>query len=177
MSLEAIDSYFEYVTARMLVINSARQMVGISDASDWPPKQVVMEAFYLLVVGERTASSSFWSPAVPVVTDLLQWQWLIAGTDLTKGQVGRSRGDRYRTNTTMRSELRKASWPWWAPKKSWAVIGNTPSGLALQGTAVSPAEQIWFGPLSFTSRVDKVSGSVYGVAAVNLSSMEVPITA
>src|SRR4029077_9669131 len=124
MALEAIDSYFQYVNNRMVTINPNRNVVGISDAMDWPPKTVILEAFYLLSMGQKTAKDTFWSPTVPVITDLLQWTWLIAGTDLTKGTVGRSRGDRYRTDITMRTELRQASYPWWCPKQTFTVLGN-----------------------------------------------------
>lgn len=176
--LDVVDSYFEYVAGRMVTINPIRQMVGVSDAMDWPVKNVVLEAFYLLVLGQRAAGSkAFWSPTVSVFTHALQWTWIIAGTDLTQGKVGRSRGDRYRTNMTMREELVNATYPWFAQKQTWAVIGSTPAGLALQGTPVVPSEQIWWTPPTFQNRVDEKSGLIYGSATVQVTAMEPAVLA
>jgi hypothetical protein len=153
-------------------------MVGIVDAMDWPPNSVKLESFYLLVLGQKPViGKSFWSAAIPVVVHTLQWTWMIVGSDLVSGKVGRSRGDRYRTNLTMRQELLKATYPWFCQKQSWAVQGNTPSGLALQGTPVVPSEYVWWSPLTFLNRLDKDSGVVYGAATVQLTDMTEMITA
>jgi len=147
------------------------------DAADWPPKQIVMEAFYLLTLGEKPiVGKSFWSAASPVVVHTLQWTWLIQGSDLTSGKIGRNRGDRYRTNMTMREELLKATYPWFTQKQTWTVQGNTPSGIALQGTPVVPSESIWWNQPTFLNRIDRESGLVYGTATLQLTDMTETIT-
>jgi hypothetical protein len=161
----------------MATINPDRQVIGISDAMDWPQKGVVNNAFYLLVLGQRPITGkSFWSAAIPVVVHELQWVWLIAGSDLTQGKVGRSRGDRYRTNLTMRGELLQANYAWWCEKQEWSVTGNTPNGLALTPTELSPIENVWWTPLTFLNRMDKDTGVAYGAASVQLTDMTAEIT-
>jgi hypothetical protein len=171
--LAAIDSYFEYMAAGIKQVNPARQVVGISDAMDWPPKNVIMNAFYLLILGERgITGKSFWSSAIPVIVHTLQWTWIIQGSDLTKGTIGRSRGDRYRTNITMREELLKATFQaWFTEKLDWSVVGNTPAGLALESNPKTPAEYFWWTSLTFLNRLDRDSGVVYGAATVQVTDM------
>jgi hypothetical protein len=171
--LDAVDSYFEYMNHNLVAVNPNRKVIGVSDALDWPPKTIIMEAFYLLVMGSRSMSSkSFWSSAVPVQVHTLQWTWIIQGSDLTQGKIGRSRGDRYRTNMLMRDELLAATMQaWWTPKLSWSVQGNTPSGVALQSAPLTPAENVWWTPLTFLNRVDRESGVIYGAATVQLTDM------
>jgi len=171
--IDAIDSYFKFMEAGIATANPNRKVIGISDAMDWPPKQIVLEAFYLLVIGERPLTGkSFWSSAVPTVVHTLQWTWVIAGTDLTQQKVGRSRGDRYRTNLLMRDELIAATQSqWWTEKKQWSVQGNTPSGLVLSSNSLNPTEQVWFTPLTFLNRQDRESGTVYGAATVQVTDM------
>lgn len=146
------------------------------EAMDWPPKNIVLQAFYLLVLGQRQVGKSFWSPTVPVYTHTLQWTWIISGTDLTQGVVGRSRGDRYRTDMTMKEELLQASWPWFAPKTQWSVVGSTPAGLALTSTPLNPPETMWFTQPAFVSHVDKTSGMTTGTATIYLTDMDKQIT-
>lgn len=176
--LRAVDTYFEYVAGRMKsLVNPDRQVVGVSDAMDWPPKTVIFEAFYLLVLGQKPINGkSFWSPSTPVLVHTLQWTWMIRGSDLSGNKVGRSRGDRYRTNMTMRSELLKATYPWFAQKQNWTVQGGTPSGLSLLGTPVVPSEYIWWSPLQFLNKVDADPGMVYGAATLQLTDMTETIT-
>jgi hypothetical protein len=177
--INAVDSYFEYVANRMAtIVNPARKVVGVSDAMDWPPKTVLFEAFYLLVLGQKPViGKSFWSAAIPVLVHTLQWTWMIQGTDLSGNKVGRSRGDRYRTNMKMRQELLKATYPWFCQKQEWSVQGTTPSGLALQGTPVVPSEFVWWSPLTFLNRIDSDPGLIYGAATVQLTDMTEMITA
>jgi hypothetical protein len=166
------------MAAGIVTVNPNRKVIGISDAMDWPPKNVIPEAFYLLVLGSRGITGrSFWSSAIPVQVHTLQWVWLIIGSDLTQGKIGRGRGDRYRTNMKMRDELLAATQgAWWTPKLHWSVLGNTPSGLALESTPVSPAENVWWTPLTFLNRIDQTSGTVYGAASVQVTDMTRELT-
>ena len=177
--LYALDTYFEYVANRMAnVVNPNRKVVAIMDAADWPSKQILMESFYLLVLGQKPIQDkSFWSSEISVYAHTLQWTWLIQGADLTQGKIGRNRGDRYRTNMTMREELIKATYPWFTGKQKWSVVGNTPSGIALEGTLVTPAESIWWTKPTFLNRVDRESGIVYGTGTVQVVDMTETVTA
>jgi hypothetical protein len=151
-------------------------MVAVMDAMDWPAKPVSFENFYLLTLGQRPLGKEFWSGTVPVLAHTLQWTWMISGTDLRTGKVGRSRGDRYRTNMTMREELLGASWPWFTEKLSWAVQGSSPSGLVLQSQSLNPREFMWWTELTFMNRIDRESGILYGTATLYLTDMDAAIT-
>jgi hypothetical protein len=172
--VDAIDSYFQAIEAGILAANANRKVIGIMDGMDWPPKTIQMEAFYLLVLGSRGISSkSFWSSANPVLVHTLQWTWVIAGSDLTSGKIGRSRGDRYRTNMQMRDELIVATQAvWWTQKYEWSITGNTPSGIALQNTPLNPPEFVWWTPLVFLNRQDREAGVIYGAATVQVTDIE-----
>lgn len=172
--IDAIDSYFQIIQQGINVANPNRKVIGVIDAMDWPPKNVILEAFYLLVLGARGINGkSMWSSAVPSFVHTLQWVWVIQGSDLTSGKVGRSRGDRYRTNITMRDELVVATQQaWWTEKLQWSVQGNTPSGLALQSASLNPKEYLWWSPLTFLNRQDRESGTIYGAAQVQVTDIE-----
>lgn len=171
--IDCVDSYFQIMAQNIQLVNPARKVIGVSDAMDWPPKNVILEAFYLLVIGQRgLTSKSMWSSAVPTYVHELQWVWIIAGSDLTAGKVGRSRGDRYRTNMIMRDELVAATQSaWWTEKLQWSVTGSTPSGLALQSQSLNPKDYVWWTPLVFLNRLDKESGVVYGSATVQVTDI------
>lgn len=172
--IDVVDSYFEFLSAGIAAANPNRKVIGVMDAMDWPPKNVVLEAFYLLVMGARgITGKGFWSSANPTYVHTLQWTWIIAGSDLTQGKIGRSRGDRYRTNMTMRDELVVATQSaWWTEKQQWSVVGNTPSGVALKAQSLSPKEFVWWTPFTFLNRQDKESGLIYGAASVQITDME-----
>lgn len=174
--IDAIDTYFSYVANRMnTIVNPQRQMIGCSDAMDWPPKNVIPEACYLLYLGARPITGkSFWSVEITTVVHTVQWVWLIIGADLTQGKIGRNRGDKYRTNMQMRDELTHATYPWFTMKNSYSVLGSTPTGLALQATPVSPVEDIWWTSLTFLNRIDQTSGVVYGAASAQITDMGKP---
>jgi len=172
--IDAIDSYFEFMEAGIIAVNANRKVIGIMDAMDWPPKTVQLESFYLLVLGARgLTGKSAWSSAIPTYVHTLQWTWIIAGSDLTQGKIGRSRGDRYRTNITMRDELVVATQSaWWTQKLQWTIRGNTPSGVVLSSTPLSPSEFLWWGPLTFLNKQDRESGTIFGAATVQITDME-----
>lgn len=172
--LDAMDSYFEYMLTGIRAVNPNRKVIGIVDAMDWPPKDIQMEAFYLLLLGARgITGKGFWSPTNPTYVHSVQWVWLVAGSDLTQGKIGRSRGDRYRTNLMMRDELIVATLgAWWTEKMDWQVVGNTPSGVALKSKSKNPSEFIWWTPLVFLNRQDREAGVIYGAASVQITDME-----
>lgn len=156
----------------MQTINPARQLLGVMSAQDWPPKQVKFEAFYMLVLGQSPAPRSAWSPSVPIVGHEIQFVWLITGSDVQAGQVGRNRGDRYRTDMTMKEELEKALYPGFTEKLSWSVSGQSITNLQLTSVSESPKEFIrWRTPPVFVTKVDKASGVIYGSAAFRMTEM------
>lgn len=169
--MSAVDSHFRWVLGRMATINPTRQVFGIMNSQDWPPQQIRFESFYLLSLGEEPVGKSFDSAAVPVLSHTLQWLWMIQGTDLQTGVVGRNRGDRYRTDGQMRSELLKALYPRSCQKQEWTTTGTSLNNLALVGTPLSPPEYVWWGAPDFHRTVNKENGFVYGYAAINLTDM------
>lgn len=167
----AVDSHFRWVLSRMQTINPSRQVLGIMNAQDWPPQQVRFESFYLLSLGEEPVGKSFDSASVPVLSHELQWLWMVLGTDLQTGLVGRNRGDRYRTDATMKGELLKALYPRFCEKQDWVLNGNSLASLNVQPTSRNPKEFVWWNHPTFHRSLDKASGIVYGSAGIAIVDM------
>ena len=174
----AIDTLWTTFVTRMQTINSARQCLGVMDAQDWPPKDVVFNAFYLIVVGENVVGKSFDSATIPVYETTLQFTWVSQGSDAsTAGNLeGRYRGDRYRTNQTMKEELVKGLYPRYGLKMEFPT---TPLANAADyaPTIKCPQEPIWWTPPSFMVRANKESGQLFTTASLKLVSMTETILA
>lgn len=164
---DAVDSYFKHVEGRIAVINANRQVISIADAADWPPQQVIFNAFYLVVLG-LVPVSGLRSQAVPTYVHSVQWTWLIKGTDLQSGLRGNNRGDRYRISMLMRDEIRQASFPGYTQKKTWAV-DNTVDPPALDSQACDPKESIFWSQPQYTKRTAPDSGALYDLATVQIT--------
>src|ERR1700741_2750735 len=94
---DGIDSYYQWVKARILAFNSSRTVKGMMDAQDWPSKNVAFDAFYLLDLGDVPVGKQFYSAQTPVLFRQVQWVWINKGTDLVQGVRQANRGDRFRT--------------------------------------------------------------------------------
>lgn len=143
-------------------------------AMDWPPEVVNFEAFFLLVLGENPVGKHAWSPSDPIMTYLLQWVWLIKGTDLQAGLKGRNRGDRYRTSLNMSDELRQALYPQFCEKQYITQDANTG---VITFNSYAPPDFIRWTPPEFRVRSDKDSGLLYGTASVTLTNILSEVTA
>jgi hypothetical protein len=172
MYADAVDSFYEYVKGRILTLNPARQIFGIMDAADWPPKSIEFSAFYLLTtsdvaVGSRNTDSA----AIPVMAHNVQWVWMILGTDLTTGTSGRNRGDKYRTNMQMKTEILNGLYPGFCQKFTYASAG----GGALAPTPSAPngpgsTEFIsWPHRPKFMTQVNKDASTLFSTAAVSVT--------
>lgn len=165
--IDAVDTFYKHVKERMATINPARVMGGYMDAQDWPPNPITFDTLYLLQVADDTASKESWSQAVQIYEMNLQWQWITKGTDVTSTAdvMGKNRGDRVRTSFQIMEEIRKAMFPGYTTKNSYAVdAGGTVNATALN-------EPIMWNRPQFRVRVDKESGLSYGIAIVKLINM------
>jgi hypothetical protein len=169
MSLtDSIDSYYQFVKARIATKNSARVVAGLLDAQDWPNKNVKFDAFYLLDVTDTPVGKDFYSTYIPVLFRQVQWVWINKGTDLTQGIRKANRGDRFRFGLeAMKGELLYASTPGYTQKFTWAVDAND----NWISTPENPPEAIWWKPLEFHAKNDKASGVIYGAAATRIVDM------
>lgn len=172
MLANSSDSYFRHVKERIAVSNPARQVVAVLDAMDWPPQNIILEGLYLLLLDESPLGRSMDSAAVPVVERRMQWTWIIVGTDLSAGLVGRNRGDAYRTNEQIKTDLLYGHFPRNCEKKAFSL-----SGTDLVATSLDPKEFVWWSPLSFRQRSDRASGTLYGTASFSLTDMTDTIAA
>lgn len=174
--IDAIDSFYEYVRARIVTINPQRVVAGHLFAQDWPPKDIKLEAFYLVTVGDMPIGRQGFSPTVPIQYHMVQWQWQVLGADVAKGQVGPNRGVRFRAHWQMKDELRQALYPYFCQKQTYEMQQQG-AQLTFAGTPVDPPE--WFGwaPPEYHEKVDKPSGKVDGMVAVRLWDMTDPILA
>ncbi len=171
--LDALDSYYQWVRARIVSYNQQRVVKGMLNAQDWPPKEVVLNAFYLLVLGEEPVGKSGFSPAVPIKFHLVQWTWIIKGSDLQPGVQAANRGDRYRTMQAMKYELTYGMFPNYAPKQTWALVGSKWTPTPLPATQ---EQAITWTPVSFHETYPKDSGIAYGTGSTRIQDIQQPIT-
>jgi hypothetical protein len=149
-------------------LNPTRKVIGVMSAMDWPPKNVELEAFYLLVLGDVPLGKQAYSAAIPVKVHTVQWTWMIVGTDIQTGVQLRGRGDRYRTHFTMKGELENGAYPGFAQKQN-VVLGSTGN---LVPIPADPSEPIMWSPVSFgPDRNDKNSGVLYGIGTIRITDM------
>ena len=106
--VDAVDSHYQAVKARMATINPNRQVRGMLMARDWPPTNVKLEAFYLLSLADSSIGRQGYSQAAPMKLAHVQWVWVIVGTDVPQGVRQANRGDRFRTAFQMKDEMTKA---------------------------------------------------------------------
>lgn len=170
---DAVDSYFQFVKARILEMNPTRKVVAVQEAMDWPPKNVDLESFYLLILNDAPIGKDFDSASIPTLSIQMQWVWAIVGADLQSPSIGRNRGNKYRVNQTMKGELLYGGFPRYCEKLTYSVDG----GGTLVSASLVPQEFIWWGPLRFNQRNDRASGTIYGTGSVSLVNMSDQIAA
>jgi hypothetical protein len=164
---DALDSYYQYVKARILAVNQDRIVGGMLDAQDWPSKPFKLDTFYLLTLHEEPPGKEFYSQYAPPIFHSVQWVWVNKGMDLNPGERKANRGDRYRTNEQMKGELLIGAVPGYAEKFSWALDANG----NWVSTPLDPPEVITWKPLEFHKKSDKDSGIIYGAAATRIFDM------
>lgn len=165
--VDAIDSFYQAAKARMATINPNRKVKGLLMAQDWPPKNVDLEAFYLLTISDSAANRSFYSATIPVKFHHVQWVWIIKGTDLQQHERKANRGDRFRTMFQMKDELTKALYPNFTEKLSWSLDTNG----TFVGVHEDPVEYITWTPVEFYEKSAMDSGVMWGSAAVKIWDM------
>lgn len=177
---DCIDTFYTYVSTRIKSYNSARGIFGVMDAADWPPKPVEFQSFYLIYQGFNKLNRETDSAAIEVVSHHVAWMWLILGTDLNTGLIGRNRGDRYRTNQQMLEELRYGLFPRFTQKKSFSVLPNT-NPPQLTSVPVTPngvgstVSIIWQDP-QVRTQFSKGNGAYQTVATMRITDFLDPIT-
>ena len=159
------DSHYQYVKARIAAINPQRLVKGILNAQDWPPKNVTLEAFYLLVLNEAPMPGAG-TPTVSAMQHNLQWVWIIQGRQIPVDARQANRGTAFRTNQLMKGELNNALYPGFCEKKTWSAVNGVWTGASLV-----PVEYIVWSSVKYLDRQDKDSGLVYGAAQVTVANM------
>jgi hypothetical protein len=142
------------------------------NAQDWPPKgaDLILNAFYLLVLGEEPVGKSGFSPAVPIKFHVVQWNWIIKGSDLQPGEQLANRGDRYRIMQAMKWELTQGMFPNYAPKQTWNIVNGVFTGSPIPG-----AQAITWTPIKFHESYPKDSQLAYGVGETRIQDIQQPI--
>lgn len=171
--VDAIDSFYQAIKARIVAQSIALGQTtplypakGLLEAQDWPNKDAISNAFYLLTLDDKAVGRQMYSATVPVKFHLVQWVWIITGTDLQSGQRAENRGDRFRVGQAMKDVLTNAHYPNFAEKKSWAL-----SGANWVGTSLVPPEFITWSPVEFAPKSDQASGVIYGAAGLRIWNM------
>jgi hypothetical protein len=159
--VDAVDSHYQYVKARIKTMNSNRLVMGMLNSQDWPPQGVKMESFYLLVLTDSPGSPEGSSLAAPLYAHNVQWVWLIAGTGTRQNEKASYRGARFRTNQAMKGELIYGLLPPMCEKQTWSLQGNL-----WVGTSHDPVEFVFWNRPRIQDR--ESGGLVYGLAPVSI---------
>lgn len=162
--VDAIDSHYQAVKARVQAYNASRVVAGLLNAQDWPPEKVKLDSFYLLVMAETQRSGSIGNP---IIEHHAQWVWITIGDDLAQGVRQANRGTRFRTVNTMKQELSVALYPNYTEKLTWALDGN---GKWI-GVSLVPQEYIMWSRPEFMDKLNQESGKIYGAASVKITNM------
>lgn len=165
--VDAIDSHYQAVKARLVTAASPYVTKGLLEAQDWPNKDVTPNVFYLLTLDDKAIGRQMYSATVPVKFHLVQWVWVITGTDLQSGQRAENRGDRFRVGQAMKDALTNALYPNFTEKKTWSLDGSN----VWVGTSLIPPESITWTPVEFAPRSNKEAGVIYGAASVRIWNM------
>jgi hypothetical protein len=172
------DSHYQYVKQRILAINPTRVFGGIINARDWPPKQAIPEAFYMLtttldpVKGHGISSrghgvgTNSWS--APLYEEAIQWAWQLIGDDISADSASANRSKRYRTNFTMIQEMLQGMYPGFCEKFKYSPDPDNVG--ALLATPYIPREMVWFPKPRFSDRIEQQTGILFGSAVTTLSS-------
>ena len=163
--VDAIDSHYQAVKARIQAYNPNRIVAGLLEAQDWPPEKHKLDAFYLLVLGEIQVGGTIGNP---VIGHHVQWVWISIGDDLPQTGVRQAnRGTRFRTINTMKQELSIALYPNYTEKLTWALDGNG----KWTGTELIPVEYVWWSRPEFMDKLSSESGKIYSAASLKLTNM------
>ncbi len=141
---------------------------GIVPASDWPSKEIIQEAFYLITStldpnrGQGPGTNS-WSS--PLYGEQIQWAWPIIGDDIAANALAANRGDRYRKHFVMMQELLQGFFPGFCEKQEYSM-----NGTVLVATSYVPKEMVWFSKPRFSERIEKTSGILFGSAVSVITS-------
>ena len=163
----AVDTIWNAFKTRLAFINPQRKAVAYMDAMDWPPQIVQFNSFYLLELASNPLNKASWSAAVPIYDHLLQFVWIVQGTDVNNynDKLGRNRGDRVRINGQMKEEIVQALYPGFAQKQFLTV--NASDQLEFE-TLNEPV--IWSQP-QFRTVANREAGTLYCMATVHLTDM------
>ena len=185
MLIDCLDSYFLYVQQQMSLLGSATNIYvngatipqpfgGVIFSRDWPLTEISEGSLYLLVLDIQPKGGT---EGQILYEFICQWTWLLIGTNLSMGQQGSNRGDRYRTHMQIMSNLRQANFPSFCQKQSiTGVDPNTQAITQVPATSSMPyasvpyntVESIWWSKLKFPMKQDPKSGVVYGVGALSI---------
>lgn len=175
MFIDGVISHYRYVRDRIQTVNSKRIVRGFALAQDWPPQKYDPDAFYLITGADDPIGRQGFSVQTPIVAHTMQWVWICKGADISAGQIGPNRGTRFATHFAMKEEIKQAMAPYFCEKKSWAYDLSTEPP-KFSGTSLDPVEYILWAPPSYSERMDKTSGLVYGTVSVRVIDMLDPIT-
>ena len=185
MLADVTDSYFLQIQSQMAKLGSAANISvngqtifqpfgGVVMARDFPLTEIAEAALYLCIIDIQPKGGT---EGQILYEFICQWTWLLIGTNLSMGQQGSNRGDRYRTHMQIMSNLRQANFPSFCQKKTiTGVNAQTQAITQVPATSSVPyasvpyntVESIWWSKLKFPMKQDPKSGVVYGVGALSI---------
>lgn len=164
--IDAIDTHYQYVRGRLQqaltldVTNSvtatgAYQAQGLVMALDWPPKNFVPNAFYLLTMDDAPIGRQGYSQALPMQFHRVMWKAIIVGDSLKQGEKAENLGTRFRTLWAVKEAFRQAMFPGFTEKLHFSLVNNV-----WTGAEKSPIQYITWNPPECHEKKDDASGAV-----------------
>jgi len=181
MYSDGLYSYYEYVKGRVnayttrVIPNLTGVVKGLMNAQDWPPKNVVEDAFYLIVGADTSIGKQGYSASTPIKFHMYTWAWINKGTDVTPTVRQPNRGDRLNTMQVMKGELVNGHYPGFCEKFTWGYNNGgvwTPSPEPV-------VEYITWKPIEFNEKWSQAGGAGvgYGQGTTRVADMLDTITA
>lgn len=168
---DALDTFWVYVTNRILQLNSQAVIGSMVDATNWPLQKPTDQAIYL-ITGDSKPSKAVNSRQAALMTYNARWCFLTLGSDLTQNEVAASRGDRGRIASSWRSTMEFGLFPGFTQKQQYSITDNGSGQPQLNIITPYAYESIWWSKPSFVSRTDLQTGTLFQYAAVALSTFD-----
>jgi hypothetical protein len=168
--IDSTDSMYQWILANVAQINPLRKFGGIIDARDWPPKSIILNVPYLAILSDLPTKSPHQSFYAPLVSETVEWRWVIQGDNIPQNAQAANRGDKYRQNVQIMQELLSAHNPGYAPKSQWTVASGLDNEPVYSSVAYNPPEFFWWSLPAFSRKIDRQSGMIYNAARVEISN-------
>lgn len=168
--IDCIDAFYYWVRGRVTAANPSRVFGGIVQARDWPMKEAVLEAPYLLLSSDTPVPFiKSVSQTQPSMLFRVQWAWMVQGDNIPANAQATNRGNKYRLNMQIVQEMLAGHFPGFCEKLQYYPQDNGHGVAQLVSISYSPAEQIRWTQPRFVDKIDRSTGILFCSGMVSIS--------